>query len=180
MKTVGWLIVTIVLGWICFISVRALKELAPGGHGSIKAYIYPVTKIELEKAVKIVLSTNDNVKRDSVDNVIYDVTNPEKVDTLHDNLYNDGKQYFTIYITSENNTFQYTFQFTGNEADWDTSKSSEISIAYAWDDKAKGGSEGHGDFGGKWGLKKKLTAAFEKEVIDKIDRLLGKSHTESK
>ena len=53
-----------------------------------------------------------------------------------------------------------------------------ISIAYAYDENDRGGSEGNG--GVTWYkpfLKKKLIDVFEKEFIEKIDRKLGVKHT---
>ncbi len=167
---------------ILFLGLVVLFEgcwISAGTHGSIKSYTYPVSKHELQNAVDIVLSKHSNINRDLTDNVIFDVTNPNKVDTIHNNYYNDGKRYITIEIKKNAETFEYTFQFSGTEADWESSKSSNISIAYAWDGNGNGGSEGNGGFNFRWGLKRKITKIFELEFLDKIDKQLGKPHTEA-
>jgi len=163
--------------------------IGAGTHRSIKAYVYPVTKFELEKAVDSVLENDITVKRkisyyyywyDSIKKVAWEAIDSTVCSTkVFDSAYNDGKRYLTINIVEDAKLYRYSFQYSGTDADWDSSKNSEISIAYAWDDKGNGGSEGHGDFNGKIGIKKKLTDRFENEFLNKVDKRLGKSHAVS-
>ena len=156
------------------------------GHGSIKAYKFPVTKFELEKAVDSVLKKNMDVKRvityyyysyDSINKVTSEAMDSTKGSVkVFDSAENDGKRYLTIYITKNDIEYEYTFQYPGTEDDWANSKESVISIAYAYDDKGNGGSDGHGDFNFHWFLKRQLTGIFEGEFIDKVDKRLGKKH----
>ena len=95
---------------------------------------------------------------------------------VFDSAENDGKRYLTIYITKNDIEYEYTFQYPGTEDEWANSKESVISIAYAYDDKGNGGSDGHGDFNFHWFLKRHLTGIFEGEFIDKVDKRLGKKH----
>jgi hypothetical protein len=133
-----------------------------GTHGYIKGYRYFTSKYELEKAVHQVISESQVVKQDSAKD-----------------YYNDDTAYITININEKGLLYNYTFRFYGGKEYWDSSKSSEIFIAYAYDEKRNGGSEGNGGF--RWydnKLKHKLTAAFEREVVDKIDKVLGIYHFE--
>lgn len=192
MKIVAGLLFTLValfvLVMIYYSYYSVIPMMSAGTHGSIKAYKYPVTKIELERVVDSVLKNSINVKRvisyyyhsyDSINNVTEDSIDSTKGSTkVFDSAYNDGKRYLTIHINLYKDTCQYTFQYTGTDIEWETSKESEISIAYSWDGRSNGGSEGHGDFDGKPELKKKLTDVFESEFLDKVDKQLGKHHTE--
>ena len=133
-----------------------------GTHGSIKNYDFPVSKYILEKAVLKVISNNPDIKRDTAKH-----------------YYNDGEDYITIEITKGEIVNRYTFRFYGRKEDWDTAKTSEIFIVYAWDKEGNGGSEGNG--GVKWyklTLKKKLVSLFESEFVFKLDKELGINHTE--
>jgi hypothetical protein len=136
--------------------------IGAGTHGAIKGYKYFTSKYELEKAVHKVINESLVVKQDSARD-----------------YYNDDTNYITININEKGLLYSYTFRFYGDKEYWDTSTSSEVFIAYAYDEKGKGGSEGNGGF--RWynnKLKKKLTAAFEREVVDKIDKVLGIYHFE--
>lgn len=189
MKIAAGLIITLAILVVCiFFSGIISKFLGiAGGAGSIKAYEYPVTKKELENAVNEVLKNGVYVYRDS--NFYYyrsyDSTTQTTTDSKDSTIgskrmtqyYNDGDRYLGIFIKTAKGIFTYTIEYTG--IDWETSKESEICIPYAWDEEHNGGDEGRGCFKGKGGLKKKLTDAFEKEFIDKVDKQLGKSHTES-
>ena len=157
--------------------IYTIGQMSPGTHGSIEAYKYPVSKLELEKAVNIVLKNTDNVKRDTIDNSITKVNSKgDSIGKIRDNHYNDGKRYLTVFINFHGEVCQYTFQYTGTDAEWDSSKDSEISIAYAWDGGNRGGNEGHNDFNGKSDLKKKLTDIFESEFLEKVNKQLGKKY----
>ena len=60
----------------------------------------------------------------------------------------------------------------------ETDKSSEISIAYAYDKDLNGGSEWMG--GLEWyrfALRKHLLHLFESEFIDKLDKELNQKHS---
>lgn len=138
--------------------------IGAGTHGSIKGYkYYNVTKYDLEKAVHKVIEESQVVKQDSVKD-----------------YYNDDTGYITIDINENGLLYNYIFRFYGGKEYWDTSTASEIFIAYAYDEKLNGGSEGNGGF--SWyknnRVKHKLTAAFEKEVVSKIDKILGTYHLE--
>jgi hypothetical protein len=125
------------------------------------------------------LKNSGNIKRDSVDHIILDLTKKDTVDTVHNNYYNDGIRYLTIYITKDNVLYEYTFHYYGTDEYWETSTESSISLVYAYDGKGNGGSEGNDGFKGELKLRKKLTSIFESEFITKVDKQLGKSHTES-
>lgn len=136
--------------------------IGAGTHGSIKAYKYFTSKYDLEKAIHQVINESKVVKQDSARD-----------------YYNDDTSYITISINENGLLYSYTFRYFGDKEYWDTSTSSEIFIAYAYDEKRNGGSEGNGRF--RWynnKLKRKLTAAFEKEVVSKIDKVLGTYHFE--
>ena len=133
-----------------------------GTHGSIKGYKYFTSKYDLEKAVHQVISESQVVKQDTAKN-----------------YYNDDTNYITVFINEKGLLYNYTFRFYGDKEYWDSSKSSEIFIAYAYDEKHNGGSEGNGGF--RWynnKLKHKLTGAFERELVNKIDKVLGMYHFE--
>lgn len=78
-------------------------------------------------------------------------------------------------ITIENNrkgedAYEYIFQYSGTEEDWDTAKNSELSIAYAYDENDNGGSESDG--GVSWTLKSRLVRRFETKFISKLESFL--------
>jgi len=176
------LIILVVWHFISFIS-----SFGAGTHGGIIAYCYPVNKHELEKAVDSVLEKCQDVKRSmpyfyySYDSV--NKSTSESIDStigsvkVFDSAYNDGKRYITINIAQDGKLYDYSFQYSGYETDWDTAKNSVISVTYAWDDNGNGGSDGHGDFNFKWGLKRRLTKLFEDRFIERVDKQLGKHHT---
>jgi hypothetical protein len=153
--------------------------LTAGTHGSIKSYQYPCSKQALQNAVEKVIAADGSVRRDTIVNYRIDETNG-KNDTVWNNYYNDTINYVTIYIKNGNTVYNFVFHYTGTKEQWDTSKVSDISIAYAWDENTyEGGSEGNG--GVTWYtpfLKKRLTDVFESEFISKIDKELGVKHTE--
>jgi hypothetical protein len=131
-----------------------------GTHGYIKAYRYHTTKSELERAVHQAITINPAIHRDTVKD-----------------YYNDGK-YITIEISNKGLPYTYTFRFYGGNEYWDTARTSEIFIAYAYDEQRRGGSEGNG--GVTWvdvKLKKRLTEPFERELVDRIDSILEMGHT---
>ena len=135
--------------------------LTAGTHGSIKSYTFPVTKSVLQKTVIDVISKRPNIR-------IAPIT-----DTFTSKYYNDGERYLTIEIAVNGATNEYIFQYTGSKEDWGTSKVSEISIAYAFDNKNAGGSEGNGNLtSDNIRLRHKLISVFENEFIDRIDTLL--------
>lgn len=147
-----------------------------GGAGSIKVYEFPVSKKILQTAVEKVLSQLGNVYRDTTYTYMIDATKDKK-DTIKDNYYNDGIRYTTIYIVERDLQNEYTFQFSGDSAFWDSSKISYISIVYAYDKERNGGSAGYGEVTGyKPLLKKQLTSVFENEFIERIDKQLHQKH----
>ena len=113
--------------------------IGAGTHGSIKCYEYPVSKQVLQKAVEKVITEDGNIHRDTVAHYTIDETNGRN-DTVWDNYYNDTENYVTIYIQQQDGTNQYIFQYGGGKEDWDTSKISYVSIAYAYNKDGRGGS----------------------------------------
>jgi hypothetical protein len=167
------LIILVLLRFISFIS-----SFGAGTHGSLMAYAYPVTKLELEKAVDSVLKYCDNVRRDSKDHFITELNaKGDSINRLDDNYYNDGTNYVTIFINKDGGNNEYTFRYYGDSTLWDTSKTTGLFIAYAYDENRNGGSDGHGDFKFRWGLKKRLTRIFEENFMEKVDKQLGKNHS---
>lgn len=133
--------------------------LSAGTHGSIKAYQYNVPKYELEKVVHQVIIESSTIYQDSIKD-----------------YYNDDTNYVTIRIIEKSLPYKYVFHFYGGKEYWDTSKTSAISIAYAYNVKNEGGSEGgkikeHGEK-----FIHELIRPFEKEFISKIDSLLNMKH----
>jgi hypothetical protein len=113
--------------------------LTGGTHGSIKSYGFKTDKNSLQSAVEKVISENDFIKRDTIKNYMIDVTSGRN-DTIINNYYNDTVNYVTIYIKTSDGKNEYTIQYGGDKEYWDTSKISEISIAYAFDKNGSGGS----------------------------------------
>lgn len=133
-----------------------------GTHGYIKAYRYDVSKYVLEKGVHQIISESATVHQDSIKD-----------------YYNDDTNYIRISIIENGLPYDYTFRFYGGKEYWDTSRTSEIFIAYAYDKNRKGGSAGNGGVKpNDFMLKKKLTEPFEREFINKIDSLLKIKHRE--
>jgi hypothetical protein len=145
-----------------FIIVILNSCIGGGTHGCIKRYQYNVSKYVLAKAVHQVFLENKNLVQDSVQD-----------------YYNDDTNYVSMSIIEEGLPYTYTFRYYEGKEYWDTSRTSELFIAYAHDEKGKGGSSGDG--GIKWYnflLKKKLTGVFEREFIDRIDKILNVEHAE--
>lgn len=150
-----------------------------GTHGSIKSYTYPVKKVVLEEAVNKVIAKSRNIQiEDTVQkNFIVDITNG-KNDTIR-SVHNPA--YVDIRISGSTFLNSYTFQYVGNQQDWNRDTTSEMSIAYAYDKEDKGGSEGNGDFPWyKSSLKNRLISVFDREFIDKLDKELNVKHGLSK
>ncbi len=135
-------------------------------------------KEKLQNAVETVIGNYSKIHRDSSRyNVV--VVDGGKKDTLWDNYYNDTNTYVTIFIENNSALNEYTFRYAGSKNNWDTSQTSNISIAYAYDSKRRGGSAGNGGVGWyDFKLKNELTRLFEQEFISKIDSILGMNHTE--
>lgn len=151
---------------LSYITLILSSCITGGTHGSIKSYEYPVSKSVLEKAVWKVIAANSNIKRSIAKYVI---------DSTKNDYYNDGIYYVSMTITKGEFKNNYTFQFAGDSIYWNTSKVSDISIAYAWDKDANGGHEG---ISGK--VKKQLVSLFELEFINKIDKELYLKYSETK
>ena len=147
--------------------------LTGGTHGSIKSYEYSTDKYTLQNVINKVISNSNNVKRVTTNNYIIDKTN-NRNDTINNNHYNDGDRYLSISIIDENGPTDYTFQYSGDENSWKTSKTSFLSLVYAFDKDNNGGSESNGNISGK--LKTRLLKTFEKELISKVDIELGQQH----
>lgn len=132
--------------------------LEGGTHGYIKRYRYKVPKKELEKVVHQVLLISPSILQDSVKG-----------------YYNDDTRYVTLTIKYNSLPYEYIFHFYGGKQYWDTSRTSAISISYAYDEMRNGGDE-HGGIDEK--LKERLVAPFEREFVSKIDSILGMMHAE--
>ena len=148
--------------FVVILFIGFLGCIGGGTHGSIKAYIYNVPKRQLERAVHQVLLESDKVAQDSIKD-----------------YYNDDTNYISIRIITKGLPYTYTFKFGGSSQYWDTSRTSSIFIAYAYDEKRRGGSSGNG--GVRWydfKLKKELTEPFDLEFINKVDQELRVTHTE--
>jgi len=149
-------------GFIIVLSLGLAGCLSAGTHGYVKAYRYSTTKHELEKAIGQAIAQHPAITQDSVKG-----------------YYNDDTNYVTITIVEKGRSYDYTFRYYGGEEYWDTSKTSEVFIAYARNEKGEGGSSGNG--GIKWydlKLKKELTGPFERIFVSQIDSVLRMSHTE--
>ena len=146
--------------------------LTAGTHGSIKAYNFPVTKLILQRALEEVISESPDILKDTTKNYIVDITNG-KSDTILNNYCNDGQHYVTIQIGNkkiDNKMIEYTLQYVGSKEDWDTSKTSSLSVAYAYDENGKGGSDQDGGFSFKPSFQKEMTNFFESKFIDRLQK----------
>lgn len=155
------------------IIIQLYSCLTAGTHGSIKTYDFPVSKKILQKAVEKVIVESPDIHRDTAKNYMVDITNG-KNDTIINNRYNDGQNYVTIKIETKVNSGQgneYTFQYVGDEKDWDTLKTSSLSIAYAYDENNNGGSNENGQL--TQSVRQKLMSLFENKFIDRIKKELG-------
>jgi len=158
-----------------FALIQLCSCLNAGTHGSLGAYVFPVAKKDLQKVVEKIIAESPDIHRDTTKNYILDMTNGRN-DTIINNHYNDGETYLSIKI--ENNgsgreTSQYTIQYVGTEEDWSTAKTSSLSIAYAYDENGKGGSENNGDVSSQTSIvRKKLIDLFERTFINRIKKEL--------
>ncbi len=99
-------------------------------------------------------------------------------DSIYD-YYNNDTSYITFTIHYNQKPYDYISHYYGGKEYWDTSKTSRISIVYAWDENRNGGSEGNGGVKRSNNkFRKRLTEPFEQEFIQKIDSLLGLHHSE--
>jgi hypothetical protein len=148
-----------------------------GTHGSLKGYQYQITKDKLDSAVMYVIKNNPSIHRDTIGNkILADVANGKK-DTIVDNSWNDGREYVSIQIKTQRGNCAYTFRYYGGKEYWDTAKTSEIFICWAYDEFGKGGSEGDGGVDDK--TLKYLTEIFEKEFVNRVDNKLNLTHIET-
>ncbi len=159
---------------VIIIAMHLSSCITGGTHGSIKDYEYSVSKYKLQDGVEAVLKESGNIQIDTVVNFSVDVTSG-KNDTIYSDRYNDVDNYRKIYISGNS----YTFHYYGDKSYWDKSKTSMISIVYAYDSNGNGGSAGDGDFSWyKASLKKKLISEFENEFIKKLDQKLQITHAD--
>ena len=148
--------------------------IAAGTHGSIKKYYYTVRHADLRSVVDRVLESNSAVlqRTDMTKNVLIYLHDGQSDTVVSEHP--DARAYVDFRIIHERTAFNYCIHYGGSEFDWDTSKTSCLSIAYAWDDEGHGGSAGDG--GVSWTtpfLKQKLLDVFENEFIQRIDSVLG-------
>jgi len=124
--------------------------------------LYPVTlliyqNLFYKKKVNDIIASSKNIQ-------IAPIT-----DSFASKEYNDGERYTTIIISKGDQLNKYIFQYTGSNESWDTAKTSEVSIAYAFDKEGNGGSDGGGNFPFyKFRLKRQLVNTFKSEFIDKV------------
>jgi len=152
--------------------------IGAGTHGSLKGYQYQITKDRLDSAVMYVIKNNENIYRDTIGNKILADVGNDKKDTMVDNSWNDGHEYVSIQIKTQRGNCAYTFRYYGGKEHWDTAKTSQIFICWAYDELGKGGSEGGGGVDNK--NLKYLTEVFEKELVKEIDSKLNLTHIETK
>jgi hypothetical protein len=156
--------------------------IGAGTHGSIKGYQYSINKDSLQKAIMTVIQNNPNIYRDTSLDSLGSSPALDHNDggdySAGDNFYNDIKHYVTIKITSGQNVNEYIFRYYGPDEDWKTSPTSEIFICYAHDKNGNGGSQGNGGISKK--MAKEFTEIFEKEFVDKVDKKLNLTHTDTK
>jgi hypothetical protein len=169
------------LHYLLYIVLVSVTSCA-GTHGSIKGYQYPITKDSLQKAIMSVIRGNPNIYRDtSLDSLgsspALDHSGGGGDYSSGENYYNDIKHYVTIKITSGQKINEYIFRYYGYDNDWNTSTTSEIFICYAHDKDGNGGSEGNGGLTKR--MAKEFTEVFEKEFVDKVDKLLNLAHTDT-
>lgn len=136
--------------------------ISGGTHGSIKTYEYPISKNILQVAAEKIIEKMPNIKRDN---------SKSWNDSTKADYYDDGVNYVSITITKGDFTNKYTFKYAGDKEYWDTSKISNIFIAYAYDRNGNGGSEGNGGIKNDK-LKDDLIKIFETEFIQKLDSSL--------
>jgi hypothetical protein len=142
--------------------------LSAGTHGSIKAYKFAVSASRLHSAVDQAISSNQNIIRSI--SIAWN-------DSTKEDYYNDGISYITFSIKGDRSTVEYTLHFVEAPEILDSTKESELSIAYACDNEGNGGSKGRGDFPWyKFELRKEVTSLLENDFLNKVDSLLGKKH----
>ena len=150
MKIVAGLIFAIVLILVCSVIISPTLHFV-GGAGKIKGYQYPVTKVELEKAIQAVLKNGTNVHRDtnlyfyssydSINKVTTESSDSTKGSVRVTQYYNDGVNYLTVYISANGFRYEYILGYYGDSTYWKESQNSEIAIIYAYDEKNNGGYE---------------------------------------
>jgi len=132
-KPFGFLIIVCVVFYSC--------NLAPGTHGSIKEYVFNISKYNLQVRVDSVIVSSSSVDRLDDD-----------VNSADHNYYNTDP-YFTIIIDNVN----YCFRYYGDSLNWDFDKSTEIFIVSIT------------DYNKSNSVKKKHIEIVEKEFIYKLD-----------
>ena len=157
--------------FLLFILIGISGCFTAGTHGSIKNYQYSLSKYELEKSVQKIITTNQNIQRDTIKSFS---------DSTKYDYYNDGNYYLSVSIKKNKLVYEYIIKYGGNKEYWDSSKVSNLFICYAYDGEGNGGSEGNGGLPWyKFGLKKNLIGLFESEFVSKIDSVLMQKHIET-
>jgi hypothetical protein len=150
---------TLILFLFIFLTSCGL-DIGAGTHGSIKAYKYPVTKSELEKAILKIVENDSTIHRD-----------------YRAGQYNDTKNYLTMTIKSQDNEYEYTFRYLGDSLLWSNSQTSEIFICYIYDGQGNGGSAGNGKFElTDKKMQNDMINVFENSFVNKIDKELNQKH----
>lgn len=162
--------------WI-FACCQLCSCIDPGTHGSIGKYCYPVKHEALRYSIdRIIEDDNDVIEnRDTTKRYI----NVLRDDGISDSILHqhpNSHAYVDIRIIHDINLFTYRIHYIGSQKDWDTSQTSCLSIAYAFDSDGRGGSEGDGGVNKSSTLKKQLKDLFEHEVIARVDSALGVDH----
>lgn len=152
--------VILILAFIGVVTTE-LGCLTAGTHGSIKSYDFSVPKPELQIAMSKVIRQGSNIRVAPIS------------DTFTSKYYNDSVRYLTLKIGDSLKFNEYIIQFTGDKESWETARSSEISIAYAYDTNGNGGSIGNGRFQSlNTDIRNAIISLFESEFVDKIDSVL--------
>ena len=103
---------SLVIAYFLFV-VGLCGCLTAGTHGSIKSYQYSLSKYTLEKAVQKIITTSQNIQRD---------TTKAFNDSTRYDYYNDGIDYLTITITKNEQANTYIIRYAGARESWNNYK----------------------------------------------------------
>jgi hypothetical protein len=163
-----------------------------GNAKAIRSYQYQTNKTNLEKAVRKVIGANPAIYLDTTRSKVRvrrNRDNPNDTSTVLINLSEfhsrDSAQvaaYFNRYIKFKIKIAEaenyYEFHFYGDEEYWKSSPTSTILLSTAQDKLGNGLNQGHnerGQFHGR--LADDLSALFEMELLEKVDKELNLKHT---
>ena len=142
--------------------------IGAGTHGSLKSYEFGVNKDSLSTSIVEIINSNPNIHVDTVGRMIIAPTDASgKLDTIYDHGYNDGERYVRIKVRTDRGWCDFTFCYSGTEAEWGSLPRSKFFICFAFNEVGEGGSEGYGGVDRK--LLNYLTEVFERELVNKLD-----------